>query len=676
MPDVPDDVLAKGLRRLFIGAPLFLPLLGVVGALGGGNWWILCIAAFSTAHILKLPRIFFCILLCVGIALVHRDILQQNEQRLRDQLAAYEHVHLEGTVERVLSRGCILNTGPLGVRVVLRGTPDYKTGDRLRVTAQRRDGRKVPVKGMFNTAVWMKSQGLAANLTVLRSEYIGKSRGWLSALGAAEAVRRRLVDNIMPEGSAGDARHQVLCALALGDKSLAEQPTLNIFKRGGCLHAFAVSGLHVGIVAGFLYILAHFFRLSPRTRTVLVLLVVGVYVFVTGLAVPALRAYLMIALSLVGLELRRRVSMLNIWSFAALIVLLCSPWQWHNAGFVLSFAVYAGIGLGIKWCMRSGPWMAPDAYLPTRLYNRWQHRLLVVDYSIRGTVIVSLSAWLVSLPITLCFFYTVTPFSFLTNIAIAPLLPFVMGSGLLTALAGSIPWLGGVLQWAALQCSSCLIAVCSFFGSLPMAYISGQPPQPPDAAHVCHLGYEESYTVLGNPGVVIGCGSETSAQFVTEPSLFFGGFRPAVLVAGSGDKGTAVLKESWPGLKIIHSSRLRHIRRISTSAGDFTVYPSVLSAAGSAAVVYWQSPQKRVLYIGNADSMTVASLPTDVGKGADVIILGYNRELPVDFLQLVQEMKISRCVLLPNVPQRVAESLPDTVEVLRVSEDSPLIPLP
>ena len=46
MPDVPDDVLAKGLRRLFIGAPLFLPLLGVVGALGGGNWWILCIAAF------------------------------------------------------------------------------------------------------------------------------------------------------------------------------------------------------------------------------------------------------------------------------------------------------------------------------------------------------------------------------------------------------------------------------------------------------------------------------------------------------------------------------------------------------------------------------------------------------------------------------------------------------
>ncbi len=676
MSAAPDDVLARAVRRLFIGAPLFLPLLGVAGALGGGNWWILCIAAIASAHILKLHRIFFCILLCVGIALVHRDILQQKEQNLQETLVTQGHVHLEGTVERVLSRGCILNTGLMGVRVVLRGEFDYKTGDRLRVTAEARDVQKAPVEGMFDTADWMHSQGLAANLTVLRSEYIGPSHGWLAMLGAAEAVRRKLVENIMPELETADARHQVLCALALGDKSLAEQPTLNIFKRGGCLHAFAVSGLHVGIVAGFLYMLAYLFHLSPRTRAVMVLVVVGAYVFVTGLAVPALRAYLMIALSLVGLELRRRVSMLNIWSFAALLVLLRSPWQWHNAGFILSFAVYAGIGLGIKWCMNSGPWLSPDSYLPLRLYNRWQRWLFVADSAIRGTVIVSLSAWLVSLPITLCFFRTVTPYSYLTNIAIAPLLPFVMGSGLLTALAGGIPWLGGALQWVALQCSSCLIAVCSFFGGLPMAYMSCQPPQSQDAAQVCHLGFDESFVVLGNPGVVIGCGSMATARFRTEPVLFFGGFSPAVLVTKDGDNGASVLMESWPELRVIQVSRLRNIRHVHTPAGQFSVYPPALPAAGRDSVVYWQAPNKRVLYIGDADSLTVASLPPDVGKGADWLILGYNRELPVDILQLIENMKVSRCLLLPDVPERQVSQLPGSVEVLRVTEETPLIPLP
>lgn len=678
MADIPEDTLRVALRRLFMGAPLFLPLAGVVGCLQGGQWWALSLAAVVSAHLLQLRRIFICILLCIGIAFLHDSLQQRNINLLQEQIVSSGSVELEGTVERMLNKGCILSTGVNGVRVVLRGDTPWHTGDRVRVTAVEQPLQEAAVEGMFDTKSWMKSQGLAANLRVLRGEYLGRSVSWYALLGAAESVREHLTQTIAPPGTEDDARRQVLCALALGDKSLAEQETLNIFKRGGCLHAFAVSGLHVGIVAGFLYTLAYLGHLSPRTRTVLVLTVVGVFVIVTGLAVPALRAYLMIMLVLLGLELRRRVSMLNIWSFAALLILLVSPWQLHNAGFVLSFAVYAGLGIGVRLCMNDGPWFAPDAYLPRRLYSRVQRFVCRFDFAFRGCVVVSLSAWLVSLPITMAFFHSITPISYLTNIAISPLLPFVMGAGLLSALTGWIPYLGAAVHWCALQGSALLIAVTEFFAGMPMSYLPAVAPQPQDAVMVCNLGYGESVTVLGNPGVVIGCGSPGTAGFRTEPSLFFSGFTPVALLTDRRDAGSYVLKNTWPELHVIDGETLNHYLHMKTTAGEFLITPppqgiSLAIRRATQPLVLWKHGKRSVLYIGNADSLTLEALPDSLWEDVGAIILGHNEDFPVDIPQLLRKMSQGKCILLPNAPEIPADAVAPGIELLRVTDEKPLL---
>lgn len=667
----------KQLRR----APLALPLLGVVGCLLGGQWWVLVVLAVAMACLMKLHRILICLLLCTSIATVHDNVLDRNASLLHRQLTNGSSVELCGTIERKLAHGCILNTGLNGVRVVLRGDIPWHTGSDIRCTAIEQPVREALIEGMFDTGEWMESQGLAANLRMVHGEFKGYSVSYYTLLGFAESVRHHLVSNLMPPGTENDDRRQVLCALALGDKSKSEQPLLNIFKRGGCLHAFAVSGLHVGIVTGMLYALAYISGVNPRGRSILVLIIVGAYVLVTGLAVPALRAYLMISLALLGLELRRRVDPLNIWSLAALIILLLQPWQLRNAGFVLSFAVYAAIGIGISVCMKEGPWFAPDRYLPIREYSKWDDRLRSFDAALRGVIIVSLSAWLMSLPITAAFFRTITPYSFLTNIAIAPILPIVMSFGLLTALFGWIPLLGNVLNWLALQSSSLLIAVVQFFGSLPMAYLPVTQQVDANTAMVCHTGYDHSFVVLGNPGLIINPGDRTSVHFQTEPALFFGGFRPSSVLLTHSDKAALnaceLLQESWSHLHIIHGDKMLRHQRMSTEAGTFDIYPaprdiSRQNEKNGAPIVRWKTPSDRsVLFIGHAASITYNTLP-ESEQSAHVIVLGYNPDFPIDILPFLENSRATECILLPGVPEEWKECKPTGVEMKIVDENAPL----
>lgn len=672
--------MLRAVRHLILRAPLFMPLLGVVGCLLGGQWWSLTVIALFVSHLARAWRIILCTLLCVGIGWVQEHRQEHSHSNLRQQLQEKGYVYLEGTIERKLSRGCILDTGFNGVRVALRGDIPWKTGDRIAAYAEPQPYYPAPIKGMFDTKTWLHSQGLAANLRVQQAEYLEPSFGWLRIKGVAESVRAQLVRTLMPPGKEDDPRRQVLCSLTLGDTSGAEQSVINVFKRGGCLHAFAVSGLHVGIVSGLFYLLAFRLRLSPRTQALLVLILVGLYVMVTGLAVPALRAYVMVALVLIGRELRRRVDMVNIWSLPALLILLIEPWQLGNAGFVLSFAVYAAIGIGVRVCMNVRPWLQPDSYLPRRLYTVWDDRLCKFDYILRGSVIVSFSAWLVSLPITAAFFHTVTPYSFLTNIAISPLLPLVMGSGLLASLLGGVPLIGAAVQWVALKCSSLLIAVVSFFSSLPMSYMPIVPQAVAGQGMVCHLGYGESFAVLGNPGLVVGTGSAASARFSTEPSLFFSGYRPAALLkiysGDKWDKAAAVLKESWPQMQLLSIND--QVLHISTEAGAYEVFPPPPDLSRSLAenhcpIVRWhRADGTKVLYIGGASALTWEQLPAE-SKRADILIVGRNDDMPPELKQLLAESGAVRCILLPDVPSQAGNALIEGVEIERLSDEARIL---
>lgn len=643
----------KAFRRHIQGAPLFLPLVAVCGVISGGWWYLLSALALVPSLLCRLWRITCCSLLCALVAGLHTQLIETRSADFCQQVEWQEVVELTGTVERVLRRGCVLSTGWNGVRVVLRGEQDYTPGDVVQVRAQWQAPRSSAVPGVFDSAVWMRSQGISCSLYFIDGKKLDKPLSWRTVQHWGLTMRERLARRLMPPGTESSPAHQVLCALVLGDKSGAAAETMQEFRQGGCLHAFAVSGLHVGLVSGIFWFCLRLLRVRPVIIRPLILLMVGVYVLITGCAVPAIRAYVMLAVLLLGYILRRRVNLLNTWSFAALLILLVDPVQLRQAGFLLSFGVYAIICVAAFLCQTEKAWFGPDEYIPISLRTPWEMRWGNFELALRGVIVVSLSAWLLSVPITLYFFHSANTLSFLTNIAIAPLLPVVMCCGLLHITLASVPWMGVASAWAAEKSAALLLSVVAWFGALPFAYLPAQEPMPLDSILVQGTGYGNSFTMLGNHGLLIDCGNETTAEMTTVPVLFHAGYTPAALLVTTpgvnAGGGASTLSQMWSHLVVIPAQGLSaEGKSIETQAGRFYVYspPVELSrkkAADYHPIVLWESAHGRVLYLGRCSYSAYMSLPETVRK-ADIAILGRHPSQNVN----PDDIEATRIIMLPD----------------------------
>lgn len=668
--------LSAALRRIFLRSPLFLPLLAVVGVLVGAWGLALAVLALLSAVVLKLWRIGVAVVLCATLACLQQERQQYAAEGLQEYLSKHETVALQGIVVRELNKGCVLDTGRGGVRVVVRGDDiPWKQGDCVKIVAEKGRSYTPPVHGMFDSSRWMQQQGLAADLRLARGEYIGHPFSWAAVCGAAAAVRNSLAQQVMPPGTEADARRQVLCALVLGDKSRAEDETMLDFRKGGCLHAFAVSGLHVGLLAGILWCVLRGCRVSLPVSRVVVLVVCALYVVMTGFSVPAIRAFMMMAVVLVGAMLQRRVSLLNTWSFVALLILLPQPYQIYNAGFQLSFVVYAAICVGARLALREKALFGPDDYIPYRIRTSGERRLSAFELALRGAVLISLWAWLVSLPITIAQFHTLNTHSFLTNILISPLLPVVMATGLAAMVLGAVPLLGAAVTQLALYSAQALICVVSFCGELPAAYLPAQLPQPAERMAILSTGYGASACQMGHGGLLIATGNEQTARFNIEPALFHSGYAPAALLmprpSARRVELAAVLSGTWPKLQVLDAAELSGKTTLTTPAGVFTIYapPEDLPRKpidNAAPIVAWQRSKDRVLYVGDASLLTFESIPAEARR-ADILILGRNKRMPLAEAATIRSIGASRIILLPSVGEFApdAQSL-SPAEVVRV----------
>ena len=661
------SVNMKPLRRWVQGAPLFLPLVAACGAILGFWWWVVSGVAVVVAMGCRLWRIALCSLLCALVAGMHTLRLEEKALQFCEQAEMNEVVELQGTVERTLRRGCVLSMGMQGVRVVLRGKLSCTPGDVVQVKAQWQEPRGTGVPGVFDTAAWMRGQGIAASLELVEVQKLGKPLSLRTIQHWGLCIRERLARRLMPPGTEQDAARQVLCALVLGDKSGAELETMENFRNGGCLHAFAVSGLHVGLVSGIFWLLLRRLRVRPVVIRPLLLLLVGMYVLMTGSAVPAIRAYVMLAVLLLGHILRRRVSLLNTWSFAALVLLLPEPCQLYNAGFLLSFGVYAAICLAVRLCMKEKAWFGPDDYIPITLRTPWEMRWSSAELAVRGAVIVSLSAWLVSVPIMLPFFHSANTSSFLTNVAITPILPVVMFLGLLHLCTAGIPLLGVVSGWLAQKYAAVLLAVVGWFGALPYAYLPAQEPAPLHSLLVQGTGYGGSYAMLGNHGLLIDCGSESVAESKTVPSLFHAGYTPAALLLTSSRArdggGCGVVQRMWPQLPVIRASDVPAEGLVlETQAGRFSIYPDPRGGStGQPPIVLWESAAGRVLYIGHA---AYAAYVPFTRLLVDAAVLGAHATQPVEPC----DVEAARVLLLPGARDTAAMGQDDYVQLVLPGE--------
>src|ERR1700722_5183444 len=134
-----------------------------------------------------------------------------------------------------------------------------------------------------------------------------------------------------------------ISGIALGLRHQTSEDIEEPFQQTGTLHLFAVAGLHVGLVASLLWIVATVCQLSRRSAAAVIIPLLLFYAAVTGLHVSSVRAALMSSILLGGLFFERKVFAFNSLAAAAFVLLGWNTNELFSTGFQLSFAVVGAI---------------------------------------------------------------------------------------------------------------------------------------------------------------------------------------------------------------------------------------------------------------------------------------------------------------------------------------------
>lgn len=138
----------------------------------------------------------------------------------------------------------------------------------------------------------------------------------------------------------------LLAAITLGYRSDDTAQVGEAFRNVGAAHILAVSGFHLAVIVGALWIALSFLDYFPRLRflkPLFIIIAAWAFALITGLSAPTTRAALMITLYQIGYFMSRPQDSVNLLAFTAMILLLIHPGALFAIGFQLSFVAVLSI---------------------------------------------------------------------------------------------------------------------------------------------------------------------------------------------------------------------------------------------------------------------------------------------------------------------------------------------
>src|SRR5256885_3411470 len=477
-----------------------------------------------------------------------------------------------------------------------RGSPEF--GDELKLSGMAEPIAPPRNPGEFDMRSYLARQDVRRSLFVRYPEdgLLVRKRAGNSILRAAQKSRAWMQTAICRGLDDSPEVQNFLSGIVLGLRHQTSEDIEEPFQQTGTLHLFAVAGLHVGIVARLLWILAMVARLSRKWATALIIPLLFFYAAVTGLHVSSVRAAVMTSILLGGFFFDRKVFVLNSLVAAAFFLLCWNTNELFSTGFQLSFAVVGTIILfADPFAEFLRRWTAPDPFLPRSLLRGPRRRMhAAFEWLCRGTG-VSLAAWIGSLPLVLWYFYIVTPISLVANLIVVPIAFFILAIALLSLLSTPLlPGLAMIFNNANWLLAQIVIGIVQSLAHVPGGHFYVEHPHWPEklVAKITVLDVGAGAAVhlqTGNANWLFDCGNERTYQRVVREYLHWAGInRLSCLLLTHGDAlhlgGAAQLLDDFPRIRIVDNAAPDHSavhRRLQQLFREHGIEPDNLAAGDS-----------------------------------------------------------------------------------------------
>jgi competence protein ComEC len=311
----------------------------------------------------------------------------------------------------------------------------------------------------FNFADWQAKRNVFHQLRVDQEDWL-LTNATPSIMGRAMIVRQHLLQVLYTYLPAGSNELAVAAALILGKRDELSTDLRNAYAETGAIHVLAVSGLHVGLVAGGLAWLLSWGFLGRRSwrwlRFLFVLIGIWGFAFITGMSPSVMRAAVMFSFVEFGRSLGERSNTYNILAASALLLLLINPLLLFDIGFQLSYLAVAGI-----------------LFFQARLYRLWYSPYRLID-GVWQLSTVAIAAQLVTFPISLYYFHQFPLYFLLSGLVVVVSASFILYLGiLLFAVQLLLPFLAKIVATLLYGLLFLNNAVIYYIQSLPGHLLEG-----------------------------------------------------------------------------------------------------------------------------------------------------------------------------------------------------------
>jgi len=218
----------------------------------------------------------------------------------------------------------------------------------------------------------------------------------------------------------------IAAALITGDRSGLNEETLENIRKAGLAHLLAISGLHIGLVAGGLFIairggaslipaLALNWPIKKWAAIGAILGALG-YALLAGASIPTQRAFLMTGIALLGVLIDRETISLRTLAWVAMTILAIHPESILGPSFQMSFAAVTALVTFYQF------------WRERRLHNGMEKGekgfISKLGFYFSGVIATTLIASFATAPFALYHFGQVATFGVIANLLAVPLAAF------------------------------------------------------------------------------------------------------------------------------------------------------------------------------------------------------------------------------------------------------------
>ena len=287
---------------------------------------------------------------------------------------------------------------------------NYHLGDEICVNGTLERPNDNTVFNLFSYRKYLLSKRIYYSIDIDKVEKVSNNSNFVLML--KNKIIQRISNISRSQG--------YLFAFVLGDSRYIDNDIISAYRSVGVSHLFAVSGMHVSFLSGFILFFLNYFLKNPKIKliitTVFILLFTSLFMMSPSI-IRAVSLFLCLTLDkILGLKQKPIRYLIVI----CIINLIINRYAVYNVGFVFSYMISFSLLL-------------------------YQERLKNIKGKLKLSLFISIISFLISIPILVYNFFEINLLTPLVNLFVIPYVSFLLFPGAFICLL--FPGLDNIYSW-------------------------------------------------------------------------------------------------------------------------------------------------------------------------------------------------------------------------------------